>query len=202
MAYWVRANPELAAERFHQHRRHSRGLWSKRLVASGGDPLTDTPDKAEQRELDAIFGEWGTKLWCGLSMHSLVDAVEDKWEEGDELRHFYRIAHADHNETMHTTAMSLASPVITDNETNFKIDAGRSLHYVARGLYAAFWTYAHLLKITTDYFEIEGHENVQPAFERGMSLFAPIDTDVAKGTGRNDPCPCGSGAKFKRCHAR
>jgi uncharacterized protein YecA (UPF0149 family) len=21
-------------------------------------------------------------------------------------------------------------------------------------------------------------------------------------TGRNDPCPCGSGKKFKRCHGR
>jgi uncharacterized protein YecA (UPF0149 family) len=23
---------------------------------------------------------------------------------------------------------------------------------------------------------------------------------VAKGPGRNDPCPCGSGIKFKKCH--
>ncbi|HBO0861634.1 SEC-C domain-containing protein [Pseudomonas aeruginosa] len=23
-----------------------------------------------------------------------------------------------------------------------------------------------------------------------------------KKTGRNDPCPCGSGAKFKKCHGR
>jgi hypothetical protein len=30
--------------------------------------------------------------------------------------------------------------------------------------------------------------------ERNKSLFA--------GVGRNDPCPCGSGEKFKRCHGR
>ncbi|WP_231852726.1 SEC-C metal-binding domain-containing protein [Bordetella petrii] len=24
----------------------------------------------------------------------------------------------------------------------------------------------------------------------------------SKNRGRNEPCPCGSGAKFKRCHGR
>lgn len=27
----------------------------------------------------------------------------------------------------------------------------------------------------------------------------PIQADKAKQTGRNDPCPCGSGKKFKKC---
>jgi preprotein translocase subunit SecA len=29
---------------------------------------------------------------------------------------------------------------------------------------------------------------------------SPQPTRVAKGPGRNDPCPCGSGMKFKKCH--
>jgi hypothetical protein len=28
-----------------------------------------------------------------------------------------------------------------------------------------------------------------------------MDTEQFKNVGRNDPCPCGSGKKFKRCHA-
>jgi uncharacterized protein YecA (UPF0149 family) len=27
-----------------------------------------------------------------------------------------------------------------------------------------------------------------------------VDPDVVKNIGRNDPCPCGSGKKFKNCH--
>ena len=28
------------------------------------------------------------------------------------------------------------------------------------------------------------------------------DSDPYVGVGRNDPCPCGSGKKFKNCHGR
>ena len=30
----------------------------------------------------------------------------------------------------------------------------------------------------------------------------PLGPESRKQTGRNDPCPCGSGEKFKRCHGR
>jgi hypothetical protein len=30
----------------------------------------------------------------------------------------------------------------------------------------------------------------------------PIRADVWDRTGRNDPCPCGSGKKYKNCHYR
>jgi uncharacterized protein len=40
---------------------------------------------------------------------------------------------------------------------------------------------------------------------RVMQLLAEEDGESAKAftkTGRNDPCPCGSGRKFKKCHGR
>jgi len=37
-----------------------------------------------------------------------------------------------------------------------------------------------------------------------VSQRSPVGADVAanpySGVGRNDPCPCGSGKKFKKCH--
>jgi len=30
----------------------------------------------------------------------------------------------------------------------------------------------------------------------------PIPENLLRGVGRNDPCPCGSGRKFKKCHGR
>lgn len=35
-----------------------------------------------------------------------------------------------------------------------------------------------------------------------VSELPSIDRTFAHGVGRNDPCPCGSGLKFKRCHGR
>jgi len=29
---------------------------------------------------------------------------------------------------------------------------------------------------------------------------APVPASPYAGVGRNDPCPCGSGKKFKKCH--
>jgi preprotein translocase subunit SecA len=49
------------------------------------------------------------------------------------------------------------------------------------------------------------HRDFNPALAP-EELLAPIDDDqqssgMAK-VGRNDPCPCGSGKKFKQCHGK
>ena len=40
----------------------------------------------------------------------------------------------------------------------------------------------------------------QPA--KPMTYRKADDPDIFVGVGRNDPCPCGSGKKFKNCHGR
>ena len=40
-----------------------------------------------------------------------------------------------------------------------------------------------------------------PVPARGLELFAQAEAPPEK-VGRNDPCPCGSGKKFKKCHGR
>ena len=36
----------------------------------------------------------------------------------------------------------------------------------------------------------------------GLAKPAPLPDEVMQRTGRNDPCPCGSGKKFKQCHGK
>jgi preprotein translocase subunit SecA len=36
--------------------------------------------------------------------------------------------------------------------------------------------------------------------EDGSVEHTEVVDDEYEGVGRNDPCPCGSGKKFKRCH--
>jgi len=38
-----------------------------------------------------------------------------------------------------------------------------------------------------------------PIQDPGASKRAPVTTQEPK-VGRNDPCPCGSGKKYKKCH--
>jgi SEC-C motif len=201
-ACWASANPQLAAERFNQHQRHNRALWSERLIASGviDEPLTDLPGAGEQRELDGLFGTWGDRLWCGLPMHKLIDAIEDQWEEGVRLRGFFAIAHATNNEAQHATATALLRPVISKTLGNLQVDAGPSLQGVDQALHGALWSYGHLLRATAEYFEIDGREEIMPLFKRCESTFVRLDLDLEKGIGPNDPCPCGSGKRFRHCH--
>jgi hypothetical protein len=42
--------------------------------------------------------------------------------------------------------------------------------------------------------------NVPVLTDADEELVGPIAGDLVRGLGRNDPCPCGSGRKFKKCH--
>ena len=40
---------------------------------------------------------------------------------------------------------------------------------------------------------------LKPAPTPPSSPAAPVNTSSSKKVGRNDPCPCGSGKKYKKC---
>jgi hypothetical protein len=64
------------------------------------------------------------------------------------------------------------------------------------------------LVLTLDEEELRELERIRSARDHGSALagdagMPSIDLVLGGGNvGRNDPCPCGSGKKFKRCHGR
>jgi hypothetical protein len=63
------------------------------------------------------------------------------------------------------------------------------------------------LVLTLDHEDVRELENVRMARTLGDPATTPVDALPSldqrfggKDVGRNDPCPCGSGKKFKRCH--
>ena len=62
------------------------------------------------------------------------------------------------------------------------------------------------LVLTLDHDEVRELEQVRAARFDDPQTTTPIDAlpslerSFGAGVGRNDPCPCGSGKKFKRCH--
>jgi uncharacterized protein YecA (UPF0149 family) len=64
------------------------------------------------------------------------------------------------------------------------------------------------LVLTLDHDDVRELEKIRSARDVGQIAAVPADLpelgNVLGGgrTGRNDPCPCGSGKKFKRCHGR
>ena len=50
--------------------------------------------------------------------------------------------------------------------------------------------------------ENPGEDNRRAASARQGEQSAPSPVKVGPKVGRNDPCPCGSGKKYKNCHGR
>jgi len=203
VAHWIKLNPELAGDRFRKHVRHNMAMWNKRLGAHGREGVQLTLTEAETKEYDKLFGPWGDKLWCGMPMHKLIDEIEGEWEEGErrsELRFMFAVAHADNTETMHTTATSLTSSIVQDDLDGLRTEAGPSIFRVDRALLGALWPWAHMLRMSASYFELDGADRVDDEFIKARAPFISLSAELLAEVGRNDPCPCGSGKKFKKCH--
>ncbi len=71
------------------------------------------------------------------------------------------------------------------------------LNWLCDGLQAFFEHVDHPMQIMADLLR-----RGRPASEV-MSVLAAEKDEAARrlaGAGRNEPCPCGSGLKYKRCH--
>ena len=78
---------------------------------------------------------------------------------------------------------------------------------------SAFFDYLELNEVVTQVFEIRrGLSSGLEAFEEAIRSGSHSDSQVRKKTdpfihgaeklGRNDPCSCGSGKKYKKCHGK
>ncbi|MEK9817741.1 MAG: SEC-C metal-binding domain-containing protein, partial [Limnobacter sp.] len=60
---------------------------------------------------------------------------------------------------------------------------------------------AHLDKIQYQQADASGEEEQASEGERSAAP-ANVPRRVSEKVGRNDPCPCGSGKKYKQCHGK
>ena len=85
------------------------------------------------------------------------------------------------------------------NRFSTTADGDPGLNYLCAGWYTFFTHIDHPMKLMTSLMRAG-----RPAAEV-MSLLAREEAEMEAAiaqTGRNDPCPCGSGKKHKKCHGR
>lgn len=201
--HWVATEPELAEQRYRDHHQHGRMLLADAVLKYpehyGEVELPDF-DPDERKQLDDLYGPWGSKSWTGLGLHTRLGLVEHHWEDeaGRGTLHFFHdFAHRENNQTLHVSSAGLNANVdMTDGSLTVLI--GPRPDMVDRALFGSFWIFANTLGLVLDHFEIEIDEKDR------RELFSATEfvtlTPEQMQTGRNEPCPCGSGLKFKRCH--
>jgi hypothetical protein len=153
--------------------------------------------EAKRKQFEKLFGENGERTWFG-SIYKAIGEIAPIWErlggEEETLRVYYAIVHAHINRHVHNTVSSIKRSFDRYDQPR-KVDdfevgiALRSAFFCLEGL-------AHLVfdEMGTDRTELTALE------AESHSVFTDLDPKNLAKVGRNDPCPCGSGKKFKQCH--
>lgn len=210
VAHWIHANEAEALEVLQKAARFERHLTAGVVDAVGWNHDVDPKaledarlDDQEVKPFQSQFGRFGERLWTGRSLHSLVGAVEDQWSspEGRKmLWEFFRIVHRDNNQMLHSSISALRATTVGRGRESRSLRVGASTDHVTQALWAGHWTFANLFNLVIDRFELDGGSDFQSAFERQQFDFVLSAEGTWSSAGRNDPCPCGSGTKYKRCH--
>ena len=203
--HWVCTEPDRAVELYEAHLEHGKMLLADQ-IAKYPDfyPAEKIPEfnEEDRKRLDGIFGPHGTKSWTTLNLYERVCAIEHFWEDEPNkqiLRFFRDIPHRENNQTLHVTAYGLTSLVRAHDERGITLKLGPGSEMLDRALYASYWVFLQIVGLIVDHFNFDvSEERRGEVFSR--TAFVELDAKTMRATGRNDPCPCGSGQKFKRCH--
>lgn len=209
--HWIVDNPDVAIERYEQHNGHAAMLLADALEKHPGFfPVDELPvhDAEDRRKLDALFGPHGHKSWTSEPLYRRVNGIEHHWGEDDanleHLRFFRDIVHRENNQLLHVSAHSLNQVVRRSgpSEGGMALKLGPGYEYLERSFLGSFWIYGQSVSLVLEWFEFDESAAAGELFQELMSQFYVLSDDEIRSVGRNDPCPCGSGKKFKRCHGK
>jgi Family of unknown function (DUF5677) len=178
-AHWVTVEPALAVERMRDHHLHGRMLLADAARSQHGFvPHDEIPTfhEAERTRLDGMFGPNGSRSWTTVGLHERVAAVAHIWgERADSLDFHRRIVHRDNNQQLHLSGQAIGEVIVSSGPDGLAVKVGPGPEYIGRALAAAFWTFAEMVGLIVDQFEIPAedfmvvHAECVSAFRSGPS---------------------------------
>lgn len=203
-SHWVATEEEAAEDCYSDHLQHGRMLLAD-AVAKYPEYYAEIElpefDPEDRKALDGDYGSFGHKSWTKVNLHERVSLVEGHWTEGagrQTLHFFHDIAHRENNQTLHVSSATLGKN-LEFYDAELGLTVGPREDMVDRALFGSFWILDATVGLVLDRFGIELDEETRAAVFSARD-FIELSEDQMREIGRNDPCPCGSGLKFKRCH--
>ncbi|HTU13580.1 MAG TPA: SEC-C metal-binding domain-containing protein [Solirubrobacterales bacterium] len=214
VANWVHLNPDQAPERFLEAGTLNDHLEIRMAISNGWISAGEVQagrllDPDDLEGLQKKFGRYGEKMWTDPNdLRRLSDKISEGWEEDrrDALLKFRSAALRSHNQTLHATPESLLSKVSEVSVEGLALSIGPAhrggpgIVAASMALQSAWWTLAEMARLVAIHFGLDIEDELEELIVGGAFVYLPIYDDEARGVGRNDACPCGSGRKFKRCH--
>lgn len=214
VAHWVSAHPEEASTRFTEANEFEIHLMRERVASA--NPDLDLPRGAGELTQNQIaaaktkFGPHNDRFWTGhRNIWKLVDDIENQWAEPGRtaLRVYLREEHQRNTRHVHASTGALISVSLDPNTSRegrpgMTLRLGPGPEEIDGALLGAFFIHCNLLSLLASHYELgtEVEAEIERVTIENQFAFAIIDSDMARNTGRNDPCPCESGKKFKNCH--
>jgi SEC-C motif-containing protein/uncharacterized protein DUF5677 len=213
VAYWVAANRQEAVERFDKANEFAIHLMREKIVASQPDAEVSEVGKLDPgrvEESERLFGKHNQHLWTGhKSLWKLVKDIEDRWEEAERkaLKLYFDYEHQRNNMELHPSASALFSSVRNplareDGRPGMTLGIGPGSAELDAAFLGLFYIQQNLLRLFVEEFDLgaDALAELGDYVEKNQYAFAIQDEPTDSRTGRNDPCWCGSGKKYKKCH--
>ncbi len=218
IALWVSLpdHQEEAIELLQKHNNFGRLLAADSLEKHAdwlGPVPFDVDDLADleknRADYEKLFGHYGEKSWITKSLHTVLQEVEHLWDDEErrkqELWGYYALGHRINNLKLHSSALSLNQAA---KQSGFKegtaiIRLGASPSDdeapMIRSVYGAMFTYGRITRLIIE--ETGGNvDEFDTFYGHQLDLAYKLAPSRRNQVGRNDPCPCGSGKKYKMCH--
>jgi hypothetical protein len=170
------------------------------------DPL---PSNLREREaeLDKLFGRGGSRSWFGDLWTALKD-IEELWEqrggEPGRLRDYYNVLNRIANDRLHNTVEGLRGGARGTSSRPRNFGYGQAINVDDDEMERALNIVPPLFALLAEsaIHGIRGSESqaVAACVAEVRATVSKLSPGALREVGRNDPCPCGSGKKFKRCH--
>jgi hypothetical protein len=207
--HWVTVEPGLARKRFEQHFGYSRMLLADAVAKHPGFFDADdipTLDQSDRPTLKDIFGEHGSsegeRNKASFRSRSSCQRMSRPVHDLVVLQFFRPIIYRDSNQQLHPTAQGLNDLVRSSSNTELALKVGPGPEGIQRALWSAYWISVQTVSLVFQHFAFPEEFDARMAelVRRGRGSFERLSEKDLRTTGRNDPCPCGSGLKFKHCH--
>ncbi|WER45549.1 preprotein translocase subunit SecA [Cupriavidus sp. WKF15] len=180
------------------------------------EQLLDMIQKAAEERYEGKVAMVGRESFAGFERSVMLQSIDTHWREHlaalDHLRqgiHLRGYAQKDPKQEYKRESFELFArllDVIKDEVTrvtfNVQIQSPEELEQASEQIEEGL---SHLENVQYKHDEFaEGREPVEeaPSPRTGAAVAAEMALAGMPKVGRNDPCPCGSGKKFKQCHGK
>jgi hypothetical protein len=85
-------------------------------------------------------------------------------------------------------------------EGGLALKLGPQDEYLDRALFGSFWIYSQSVGLLLKHFGFDEKEEFGNLLGELVPNFRELSDDEIRSVGRNDPCPCGSGKRYKHRH--